>query len=80
MAAKKNWKIRNIFQTINFFDMRKEQKLFIMKKHTFLSNFIKIGQKLTKLSTFKILQKCEKLCFFMFFRNILKNINFTYTL
>ena len=47
--------------------MRKEQKLFIMKKHTFLSNLIKIGQKLTKLSTFKILQKCEKLCFFHVF-------------
>ena len=67
MAAPKNWKIRNICQTINFFDMRKEQKLFIMKKHTFLSNFIKISQKLTKLSTFKILQKCEKLCFFHVF-------------
>ena len=66
-GRQKKWKIRNICQTINFFDMRKEQKLFIMKKHTFLSNFIKIGQKLTKLSTFKILQKCEKLCFFSCF-------------
>ena len=70
MAAKKmkkKWKIRNICQTIHFFDMLKEQKLFIMKKHIFLSNFIKIGQKLTKLSNFKILQKCEKFCFFHVF-------------
>ena len=65
----KIFKIVNICTIINIFDTHEEQKLFFIKKYTFIQNFIDIEQIITKLCPLENGQKVKKCVFSCFFRD-----------